>query len=534
MRWHRIPASLSKGGTLSFVRDQPSDSAADSSGASSALSIPLGSVITIQRGYAVRSRAPEDSCSPDEPGAVRLLWLKHLGRDGSIAEADEGADVWRTDVPSRYHLQAGDLLLSEIVTGRPKAARVEQSDLPAAAVGSILVLRPTVTVSAEHARLILALLRSEAVAGLARERFGRARIASKDLMDLMLPAPDEALSTALEDLDAASQQMSRWSADASAVANLIFDTDVSLDSARRSVIQVGQLSRLRAEAAAQLDDPSYIIRTRMPYPVALRWRELEARLSTSDPGPAYDAVLEAAEVLLGYSALIAAALAHHAGVELASVAALRRRLSGGPGGPGLGEWVAILQEISGAKKRRGLSSDHPLHDFGALLSRQEAEAARRRLSARRNDKAHGRTLDAVTLPSALEEAHQDLSILMAGSLFLADLHLIHVSSVTWDAFRENAAVTFRRLVGDHPVVPTTTMEYPSNKIETGSLYLADRDRRLHLLRPFLTCEICETCRAWSTFHVDKVGGELTQKSLEHGHSYPYKADATILQAAGLL
>lgn len=515
---------------MSIVRDQPSGSSA----AEPALSVPLGSVITIQRGYATRSRAPEDSCSAGEPGAVRLLWLKHLGRDGLIAEADEDADVWRTDVPSRYLLQAGDLLLSEIVTGRPKAARVVQSDLPAAAAGSILVLRPVAAMSPEYERLILAFLRSQAVTRLAHGNFGRARIAPRDLMPLLLPAPDDALSAALDDLDSASQQMSQWSADASGVANLIFDTEVSSDSARRAVIQIGQLSRLRAEAAAQLDDPSYIIRTRMPYPVALRWRELEARLSTSDPGPAYDAVLEAAEVLLGYSALIAAALAHHAGIELTSVAALQRKLSSGPGGPGLGEWVAILQEISGAKKRRGLPTDHPLHDFGTLLAGDEAQEARRRLSARRNDKAHGRSLDAVSLPSALAEAHEDLSYLMSRALFLADLHLIHVSQVTWDAFRETAVVSFRRLVGDHPVVPTSTMEYPSNRIETGSLYLADRDRHLHLLRPFLTCEVCETCRAWSTFHVDKVSGELVQKSLEHGHSYPYKADTSVLQAANLL
>lgn len=33
-------------------------------------------------------------------------------------------------------------------------------------------------------------------------------------------------------------------------------------------------------AAAQLDDPGFIIRTRYPYPIALRWRNVEAQRST--------------------------------------------------------------------------------------------------------------------------------------------------------------------------------------------------------------------------------------------------------------
>ncbi len=89
-------------------------------------------------------------------------------------------------------------------------------------------------------------------------------------------------------------------------------------------------------------------------------------MSAEDLGPAYEAVLEAAEVLLGYSALVTGALAQEATIELTSIGALQRKLSSAPGGPGLGEWTAVLQEISGNRKRRGLRMDHPLHELGTF------------------------------------------------------------------------------------------------------------------------------------------------------------------------
>lgn len=181
-----------------------------------------------------------------------------------------------------------------------------------------------------------------------------------------------------------------------------------------------------------------------------------------------------------------------------------------------------------------MTPDHPLHELGTLLSSDDVQQARSRLADRRHARAHGRALDAVTLPAALQEARGDLELVLGHARFLADLPLVHVTSVSWDAYQAEASIMFRRLMGDHPVVPTSTMKHPSNTIESGSLYLVDRDRGLHLLRPFLTIEVCETCHNWSTFHADKERGQLVQKSLEHGHHYPYNTDARVLQQVGLL
>ncbi|MBU8558711.1 restriction endonuclease [Streptomyces rochei] len=486
----------------------------------------------IYRGLAISASA-SGGCTADSAGAVRLLWLKHIDRDGTIAEPDENT-VWRSDIPDRNRLRAGDLLLSEIVSGRPKAAVVREQDLPAAAVGSILVLRPASVLSPEHTRLILAFLRSSAVASRARGGFGRMRVSKSDLVSLILPEADEALSAALDELETARNQMIGWGTEAASLAESVFDGGANTAVARQSIIEIGQLTRLRAEAAAQLDDFGYIVRTRFPYPVALRWREAEARESTDDLARAYASVLEAGEILLCYSALLAAALAHSESIELSSVAGLRAKLAGNRGGPGLGEWTAVLQEIAGTKKRRSLSQDHPLHELGSLLSDDAARSARKRIAGRRNAEAHLRPVDPVDLPVALRETFDDLRILADRARFLADWSLIQVTSVDWDAFQGRATLSFRRLAGDHPVVPTSTMSYSSSEVEKGSLYLVDRDHRLYLLRPFLTGQVCPVCRTWSTFHVDLVDGELVLKSLEHGHCLPHSADVGALQQAGLL
>ncbi|MEU8522284.1 restriction endonuclease [Streptomyces sp. NPDC048577] len=494
--------------------------------------IPFDDVFTVRRAYATKAGAGTVA-KAGRSGAVRLLWLRNIGRDGAIAEPDNDADEWRTDVPENHRLQVGDILLSAVVSGRAKAARVEESHLPAVAAGSILVLRPTTSLEPAHARLILAFLRSDSVAMLARGAIQQ-HIPPKELSRLRLPAADQALSAALEDLDEAGRMMGRWHAEAGSLGENVLNDGLEVTKARRAIIQAGQLIRMRAEAAAQLDDPGYIVRTRYPYPLAQRWRDVEARMSARDRDRAYKAVLEAAEALLGYSALVAAALASEAGIPLKSVQQLKAKIAKGRGGPTFGDWTKILQGISGAEGMNDLSPEHPLHELASLLEGDEALESHERLASRRNSNAHGRSNAPIIPASDLDEAFDDLSILTTRARFLADLPLLHVTSASWNRFSQTETVSFRRLMGDHPVVPTESTQHSGPRVEPDSLYLADRDQGLHPLRPFLTCEICESCTTWSIFHADKEDGALIQKSLEHGHFYPYRADPQALRDAGLM
>ncbi|MGW2386030.1 hypothetical protein [Streptomyces sp. NPDC001658] len=351
--------------------------------------LPFESVFsTVLNGWAFDRRAADGVCGPADSGAVRLIWLKNIGRDGAIAEPDPEVDEWRSDAPERLHLRAGDILLSSVISGRPKAAVVQEADLPAVAVRSLFVLRPARPLSAEHVRLILAFLRSDTVGHLAAGTFGQQHLRLSQLKALELPNDDQALSVALADLAAAGQRLSEMAAEAGTLAESVFDRSTSPEEARRLIIATGQLTRLRSVAAAQLDDPDFIIRTRYPYPIALRWRNVEAQKSVDGQDDAqakeYEAVLKAAEALLGYSALLTTALAHEAGITCKAIKAFKGKIATGRGGPGFGDWQRILQQIAAAEGMSNLPPEHPLHEFAVLLADDEAEMACQSLGTKRN------------------------------------------------------------------------------------------------------------------------------------------------------
>jgi hypothetical protein len=282
-----------------------------------------------------------------------------------------------------------------------------------------------------------------------------------------------------------------------------------------------------------VDDFGYLVRTRFPYPVALRWRRVQAAVGGGDPSRAYAEILDAAEVLLCYAAQLGLAMSREAGITLGAATTLGTRLASGRG-PGFGDWVAILQEVGNSRAVKRLPGNHPLRDLGSLAPSLDANAAGRRLSDRRNDEAHQRRVDRVDLPRAVAEAAAELTTLLEEAQFLADWPLIHVYSTRWDTLRAAATISYRQLVGDHAIVPHQTAERRSNDLEQGSLYIVDSDSEWHLLRPFLVGRDCPVCKNWSTFHADREKGTLVIKSLEHGHIDDGSSLAEPLRRVGLL
>jgi hypothetical protein len=472
-------------------------------------------------------------------GAVRLLRFRDFSA-GTLVPAEANDAVWAAIHLDRQ-LQAGDIIMQSVLhdsaTRGPAVAVIAPEDLPAALEGSMnFAFRLKQPVEDHHLRLLVAYLNSAvlqryAVGGPIR------RVQWKAIQDLPLPAPDEALVDALDELNEARRRTLAWHHEATALRQSSF-TDRDREAARQRIISEGRVLRLRVEAASQLDDDSYIYRTTLPYPIALRWREVEAKVSiTDDPGPAYQAVLATAEILFCYCALVAAALAYWEGVTIPRMSAIRSRLTSGGTAPGFGDWVAVLQELPSAVRRLGLQPNHPLTEFTSFGADQDVLAARVRICGQRNDESHERRADELDLPGALQTALADLRLLLKRALFLADLPLSHITSVRWDALREKASVDHHRLMGDHPIVPISTLEQDHPGLEVGSLYVIDSERRFHLLRPFLTRQLCKRCRAWSTFHLDRTRNQdVLFKSLEHGHPMPVKEPSmrAALQQVGLL
>lgn len=464
-------------------------------------------------------------------GGARVLSGRDVRRDGTIAPADEQTR-W-ADLPPERCLHSGDLLLRSLQAatdpGGLVVAEVTAEDLPAAATHSVIVLRPDPSLTPHQLLFVKQFLRSPLARTLATDGVG-SFIRRHALQKLVLPQPDEALTAALVDLTVAAQRLDDWRADAVALVEAALLDEPKV--ARARLLDSGRLLRMRADAAALLDDFGHTVRTRFPHPVAYRWRRVEAEMSGEATGQAYEAVLEAAEVLLCFAANIAMVMARHAGLEIAAVRVIREKLASGRSGPSFGDWVAVLTELNGKKFQR-LPYDQPLGEVRQMLPAGEVDEARVRLGQRRNDHAHLRRGDPA---AALREAFADLSTIMANAEFLCDLRLVHLSSVRWDALRKTATVRLRELMGDHSIVPTRVMEYPSNELEEGSLYVMDTSGQLHLLRPFLIGRTCPTCAHWSTFHVDLAprNAAVVLKSLEHGHTFADGALREPLRQVGLL
>lgn len=155
---------------------------------------------------------------------------------------------------------------------------------------------------------------------------------------------------------------------------------------------------------------------------------------------------------------------------------------------------------------------------------------------RRNDEAHQRRVESTLLGDACDTAVRRLEELLRALEFWLDNPLVIARSVHWDSIEEAGSLTYQRLAGDHPIVPTREMRIYSPVIESDSLYLLDSNQKMHLLRPFLVGTNCVRCGTFSIFHIDQyLNGSLTLKSMEHGHTIEAsKSLSRAVQAAGLL
>lgn len=469
--------------------------------------------------------------------ASRVITGRDLQRDGVIAAPDEETTRWAS-VPEERQLKAGDILLQRIVPPSDRfglrVVEVAEADLPAIANDMVISLRPRRPLSASERILILGFLRSPLARQFAVAAGGQANLSREVLKDVHIPQPDEAFSAALEDLARSATLFAGWHSEAQALLDSVFADDNAAGT-RARIVGTGRKIRMRSEAAALLDDASYTFRTTFPYPVAYRWREVEAAVSARSFKTAYEAILAAGEVLLCYAANVGLAIAREAGIELGAMKTIRDRLKPGAHGLGFGDWGTILKEIEEGKAARKAPDGSPIADLKTFLAGTDAHDALKRLSDRRNDESHLRRMEALDLPAATDAALADLSALYQAASFLSDLPLIQVTDFQWNTFRKSAIVRYRELMGDHAVVPTRTITYDQPGIEVGSTYILDGQRRPWLLRPFLNGRMCPKCRNWSTFHIDGMGnGKIAYKSLENGHTIEDAALDEALAHVGLL
>ncbi|WP_157570785.1 restriction endonuclease [Microtetraspora malaysiensis] len=497
---------------------------------------PLSELFTINVGPFFRANSKELVTDIDDPLAVRVVLGRDVSHGGLITPADEDSEY--AHVPQDQQLAAGDILLRGITrltdSGGLVVAEATEADLPAVASSNVLVLRPTAAMPSSQLSIVIQFLRTPLAKKLVLAGTDGLRISVRALGELPVPQLDDDLLAAWDSLESARTRFETWREEADSVLNSVFSSD-SAEAARIRLIKSGRNLRLRSNAAASLDDPSYIFRTRFPYPIAYRWRLMEAAYSADAYRDAYVAALDTAEILACYTALLGLSLAREAGIEIGYVRNIREKLRKGKSGPSFGDWVAILREISTSRHIQPASDAKKLQDLRYMLGDKEADAALSMLASKRNDESHLRRVDPGDLPRACKEALAELTTLMNSALVLADLPLVQLTSVRWDSFRRVSTVQFRELMGDHPVVPSQYLEYASSELEVDSLYVLDEQHRLHLLRPYLIGSDCPKCHMWSTFHIEGVHQDRVKlKSLENGHTLDREGVAHVFRSVDFI
>ncbi|KWX03238.1 hypothetical protein LI90_4289 [Carbonactinospora thermoautotrophica] len=491
--------------------------------------VPLGKLFNVFKTH-YRTRADRRG-DQDEGHRGVLVDGRHVTRDGDIVP-----DPSRVATGSGHDvLQPGDILLRAIYADIGKglvAAVVPDTERPLIAGNNLLVLRPREPLSEEEVAFVAAYLRSQRADTLLGLDAGQL-ISVPRLLELPVPRPDAATQQALTDLRNAAALFQRWRDEALTIAEQLFEGD-DLDAGRAHVISMGQRVRQRALAASTLDDLGTRLRTRMPYPIAARWRRVQVATPNRD---GYEQILECAEVLLCFCAIAGWALARHADIEFPRLAEIRHRFATkGQAGMTFGDWLAILIELAERRDLRRLPRTTPFYEVVEFMRDKDIKNAGRALAQHRNNDRHLRRPDALETPEAFTVAKADLELLLQGAEWLSEYPFRIITKTRRDSLNKITEIAYQELMGDHVIVPTATQRV-AEQLDADRLHLVDRLGRHHLLWPLLHAETCPTCHNFTIFVFDRwnsASDDPEYRALDHGHAITVPGSAAALRTVGFL
>ncbi|MBD2471717.1 hypothetical protein [Nostoc sp. FACHB-145] len=446
---------------------------------------------------------------------------------------------YKAKAPLKIALEAGDICLRRIINfarcNEPlPVAEIIEEMLPLTASHTVIILRPKLFVTTEERELLLAYLRSDlAITWLDAQGIG-SDIKPNILKELPIPLPDKDLSIAIQSLNEAVKQFEKWKTEAEQARNQIFKFASAQDT-RLHLLTVGRQARQREEAAKLVDDLKHRIRTRFPHPIAYRWRTVES----SHPNlEGYIQVLECAEVAICYLAQVCILLAKSVNAEIRYIQEMAQRISELERGTNLGDWITIIKEICNSKQFRKLSGHIPFYEVLNFLNQPCVNDTLHQINRYRNDQAHGR---GPKTSSVIQETYKNclsyVVTLLENLEFLSEYPLRYIESTKRDSFKKITIYSYRDLMGDHPLVSINMAETDEPEIEAQSLYLVDRDGRLHLLRPLLNRRECPKYGTWEIFYLDSYKKSTDcsiLKSLEHGHTLNDSTISPLFRHIGML
>jgi hypothetical protein len=493
----------------------------------------LGDLAEIEGGIVPRTNQQQAGIC-ENGREVLLLNARQVGEDGQII-IEESMD--RSVVAPDRILQNGDICV-RAGYGNPQrliCAEFFEGPEEVAAAHTVVVIRPRQPLDSRAKGFLLAYLRSSVCLTFLKAQRFTMSLKPRMLENLPVPIADRELEHAVEHLGNAARQFRAWADELDAARGMLFDAE-SIQNARLNALSAGRLGKQRHEAAILVSDFAHRVRTRFPHPIAFRWRSVEAKQPTEG---GYKDVLECAEATITYLAIMALILAKSTGKTVGKIAEIAKKIPKTGYRTNLGDWVAILQEVKGTRFSSGLPESTPFIEITKFQDSNIVADALERLTIRRNNNSHGRGPKEPFIDEDFVKAKVELGNLLSSLDFLTDYPLYHVTDTRRDSFQGVTHYDYQQMMGDHALVPVSSGVSEDTEIEKGSLYLADRAGRLHLLRPILIGRDCPKSMTWGTFFLDSAkvspnSSSIVMKSLEHGETWDAPETRAAFMSWGLI
>ena len=476
--------------------------------------VSLGSVSDVLQGF--RPCSPERDAGDGLTG-FQFIKARDITPDGRVVLSDIEAQTRPAKILN--YLQDGDLCVRQIY--RPDGGFIvgmyEGDGRLITFNNTVIVVRPHATLTPAQRLVLLSFLRSPL-----SHRLGNAkqllpslgehcRITSHILRDFPVPLADDELSSSIQQLSEAREAFVRWIEQIDEESNAIV-LESTASGSRRRLLHAGRLARQRRRAGQQVEDLDYRIRTQFPHPLAYIWRELQ--VAGTDRFHRLRAVLKAAEGNTCYVALIAILISQFLGQRISSVHEIAKRLSQRKSGTNFGDWFTIIKEVNEGRAFSQVQANSPFAEVMQLCSSDLWEASVRRLMELRNDDSHGRIASTSVSQKMLSDAEAALTAVYQSTEFLTDYQLIFVTETRFDSIRNLTRFQYRDLTGDNALAPLRNDEASRTDLEAGSVYLRDRQNRLHLFRPLLHYLECPECHLMSTFFLDMYDGGDSEATVQ--------------------